>query len=152
VAGRTHNSPYTKIQELAKELKAISHPNKEQECLREILRSIALRTWGGKINSKQSSRLVSQRQDNQSQRRSTFDRLGPNGRATKETGETRIKAFGLNKQGKTEPGLLFLQILKTTLNGLTTGKMVELNLTTEKLEYSTGSLVLQTDFFSTATS
>jgi hypothetical protein len=36
-AGRTHNSPYTKIQELAEELEAISHPNVEQERLREIL-------------------------------------------------------------------------------------------------------------------
>jgi hypothetical protein len=36
-AKRTHNSAYTKIQELAKELKAISHPNEGQERLREIL-------------------------------------------------------------------------------------------------------------------
>jgi hypothetical protein len=36
-AGMTHNSPYIKIHELAEELKAISHPNVEQECLREIL-------------------------------------------------------------------------------------------------------------------
>jgi CRISPR/Cas system-associated protein Cas10 (large subunit of type III CRISPR-Cas system) len=32
--GRTHNSPYTKIRELAKELEVISHPNEEQERLR----------------------------------------------------------------------------------------------------------------------
>jgi hypothetical protein len=42
MAGRTQNSPYTKIQELVEELKAISHPNEEQEHLREILQSIAL--------------------------------------------------------------------------------------------------------------
>jgi hypothetical protein len=55
-AGRTHNSPYTNIQELAEELKAISHPNVEQERLREILRSIAIRIQGGKARSKQSAR------------------------------------------------------------------------------------------------
>jgi hypothetical protein len=37
MARRTHNSPYTKIQELVEELEVISHPNEEQKCLREIL-------------------------------------------------------------------------------------------------------------------
>jgi hypothetical protein len=41
-AGKTNNSPYDRIRELAEELKAISQPNEEQECLREILRSTAL--------------------------------------------------------------------------------------------------------------
>jgi hypothetical protein len=48
----------------------------------------------------------------------------------------------LNGQEKTEPDLLFLQLLETTLNGSTTGKKLELNLNTEKLEYPIGSLVL----------
>jgi hypothetical protein len=80
---RTDNSPYTKIQELAEELEAVSHPNEEQERLREILRSTALRIRGGRTNSKQPTRSVSQRQENQSQRRSAFDRLGPNGSSNK---------------------------------------------------------------------
>jgi hypothetical protein len=54
--GRTHNSPYTKIQELAKELEAISHPNVEQERLREILWSTATWIQGGKAHSKQPAR------------------------------------------------------------------------------------------------
>jgi hypothetical protein len=33
VAGKTNNSPYDRIIELAEELEAISHPNEEQECL-----------------------------------------------------------------------------------------------------------------------
>jgi hypothetical protein len=65
--GRTHNSPYTKIQELAEELEAVSHPNVEQERLREILRSIAIRIQGGKAHSKQPARSNLQSQDNQSQ-------------------------------------------------------------------------------------
>jgi hypothetical protein len=67
VTGRTHNSPYTKIQELAEELEAISHPNVEQEHLREILRSTATRIQGGKARSKQPARSNLQRQDKQSQ-------------------------------------------------------------------------------------
>jgi hypothetical protein len=43
---KTHDSPYAKIRELAKEFEVISHPNEEQERLREILRSIALRIQG----------------------------------------------------------------------------------------------------------
>jgi len=36
VARRTNNSPYTKVHELVEELKAISHPNEEQEHLKDI--------------------------------------------------------------------------------------------------------------------
>jgi hypothetical protein len=38
-----NNSPYAKIRELIKEYESISYPNKEQERLREILWSTALR-------------------------------------------------------------------------------------------------------------
>jgi hypothetical protein len=41
-ARKINNSPYDRIRELAKEPEAISHPNEEQERLREIVRSIAL--------------------------------------------------------------------------------------------------------------
>jgi hypothetical protein len=64
-AGRTHNSPHTKIQESTEELEAISHPNEEQERCREILRSTAIRIQGEKTRSKQTARSNSQRQDNQ---------------------------------------------------------------------------------------
>jgi hypothetical protein len=56
-----YNSPYTKIQELAKELKAISHPNEEQEHIRKILRSTAIRIQSGKAHSKQLAKSVSQK-------------------------------------------------------------------------------------------
>ena len=42
MAKKSRGDHYTKFQELAHELKAISHPNKEQECLREVLRAAAL--------------------------------------------------------------------------------------------------------------
>jgi hypothetical protein len=79
VAGKTHNSPYTKIRELVKEYEAISHPNEEQERFREIILSIALWMQDGKTHSTQPARIVLQKQDNQSQRKFAFDRLGPNG-------------------------------------------------------------------------
>jgi hypothetical protein len=76
-ARKTNNSRYNRIRELAKELEAISHPNEEQEHLREILQSIALQVQGGRANSRQPVRSTSHRADNQSQRRSAFERLGP---------------------------------------------------------------------------
>jgi hypothetical protein len=53
----------------------------------------------------------------------------------------------LNEQGKIELDLLFLQLLETTCAESIAGRKVELNLNTEKLEYPTGSLILQIDFF-----
>jgi hypothetical protein len=38
---RVHGAPYDKIREALEELEAISHPNKEQEQLREVLRITA---------------------------------------------------------------------------------------------------------------
>jgi hypothetical protein len=63
VAERTHKSPYDKIEELAKELEAISHPNEEQEHLKEIIQSMALCMQGRKDHLKQPVRSNSQRQD-----------------------------------------------------------------------------------------
>ena len=73
------------------------------------------------------------------------------GAATKEAGETRIKAFGLNEQGKTEPDLLFIQLLETTRTESTASRKVELNLNTEKLEYRQVPLFCKSTSFSTAT-
>jgi hypothetical protein len=36
-AARVHEAPYDKIQEALEELETISHPNEEQEQLREVL-------------------------------------------------------------------------------------------------------------------
>jgi hypothetical protein len=55
-AARAHRAPYDKIQEVLEELKAISHPNEEQEHLQEVLRTTALKAHGGK-NLFQASRL-----------------------------------------------------------------------------------------------
>jgi hypothetical protein len=43
-ARKTNNSPCDRIRELAEELEAISHPNEEQERLREVLRSTTSKT------------------------------------------------------------------------------------------------------------
>jgi hypothetical protein len=83
-AGKANNSPYDRIRELVEELKVISHPNEEQEQLREVLRSIALRAHDGKTRSRLLARSASHRQENQSQRRYAFKRLGPNGSHNRE--------------------------------------------------------------------
>jgi hypothetical protein len=64
------------------------------------------------------------------------------GAATKEAKVTRIKVFELIEQGKIEPDLLFLQLLKTTPADSTAVKKVRLNLTIGKLEYPIDSHVL----------
>jgi hypothetical protein len=75
---RVRGAHYDKIQEALEELEAILHPNKEQEQLREVLRTTALKVHGGRTHSRLSSRTASHEQDTQSQRRSVFERLGPN--------------------------------------------------------------------------
>jgi hypothetical protein len=42
-----HNCPYNKIREALEELEAVSHHNKEQEQLWEVLRSTAFRAHNG---------------------------------------------------------------------------------------------------------
>jgi hypothetical protein len=75
---RVHEAPYDKIREALEELEEISHPNEEQEQLREVLRTTALRAHGGRTHSRLPARITSHEHDAQSQRRSTFERLGPN--------------------------------------------------------------------------
>jgi hypothetical protein len=83
-AAKVHEAPYDKIREALEELEAISHPNEEQEQLREILRATALRAHDGRTHSKLPARSASHEQDAQSQRRSAFERLGPNGSQNRE--------------------------------------------------------------------
>jgi hypothetical protein len=77
-ATRAHEAPYNKIREALEKLEAISHPNEEQERLREVLRTTAQKVHGGRAPSGVPARMASHEQDAQSQRRSTFERLGPN--------------------------------------------------------------------------
>jgi hypothetical protein len=51
-ATRVHEAPYDKIREALEELEAISHPNEEQEQLREVLSTTALRAHGGRTHSR----------------------------------------------------------------------------------------------------
>jgi tRNA C32,U32 (ribose-2'-O)-methylase TrmJ len=60
-ATRMHNSSYDKIQEVLEELNAVSHPNEEQERLRKVLRSKALRAHDGKTRSRLLARSASHR-------------------------------------------------------------------------------------------
>jgi hypothetical protein len=77
-AARVHEAPYNKIREALEELKAISHPNEEQEQLQEVLRTTALKAHGGRTHFRLPARTASHEQDVQIQRRSAFERLGPN--------------------------------------------------------------------------
>jgi hypothetical protein len=54
------------------------HPNKEQERLWEIFWTTAQEVHGGRAPSGFPARTTSHEQDAQSQRRSAFERLGPN--------------------------------------------------------------------------
>jgi hypothetical protein len=74
-AARVHRTPYDKIREALEELVAISHPNEEQEQLREVLQTTALKVHGGRTHSRLPARTASHEQDAQSQRRSAFKRL-----------------------------------------------------------------------------
>jgi hypothetical protein len=60
---RIHRVPYDKIQEALEELEAISHPNKEQEQLREVLRTTALKAHGKRTHSKLPARTTSHKQE-----------------------------------------------------------------------------------------
>ena len=76
--GRAANTPYDKIREVLEELRATSHPNEKQEQLQDFLRSTVLRTHDG--------RATSHEQEDQNQRKSAFERLGPSG---SHNGESR---------------------------------------------------------------
>jgi hypothetical protein len=75
-AGRVQEVPYDKIRKALEELEVISHPNEQ---LREVLRTTAQRAHGGRTHSRLSARTTSYEQDAQSQRRSGFEGLVPNG-------------------------------------------------------------------------
>jgi hypothetical protein len=77
-AARAHKAPCNKMQETLEELKVISHPNEEQEQLREVLWTTAKKVHGGRAPFGFPARTALHEQDAQSQRRSAFERLGPN--------------------------------------------------------------------------
>jgi hypothetical protein len=58
-AARVHEAPYDKIREALEELEVISHPNEEQEQLREVLRTTTLRAHGGRTHSRLPARTTS---------------------------------------------------------------------------------------------
>jgi hypothetical protein len=70
----------------------ISHPNEEQEQLREVLRTMALKAHGGRTHSKLPARTSSHEQEAQSQRRSAFERLGPNRSQNREKGRDHTQS------------------------------------------------------------
>jgi hypothetical protein len=83
-AARAHRVPYDKKREALEELEAISHPNEEQE------------QHGGRTHSKLPARIASHEQEAQSQRRSAFERLRPNGSQNREKrrDHTQSNQFG----------------------------------------------------------
>jgi hypothetical protein len=70
----------------------ISHPNEEQEQLQEVLRTTVLKAHGGRTHSKLPARIASHEQEAQSQRRSAFERLGPNGSQNREKGRDHTQS------------------------------------------------------------
>jgi len=79
------NTPYNRIREALEELGATSLPCEKQEQLRDLLRSIALRVHDGETRSRLPARSMSHRQEDQNQRKSAFERLGPSGSHNRES-------------------------------------------------------------------
>ena len=79
------NTPYNRIREALEELEATSHPSEKQEQLRDLLRSAALRTHDGRTRSRLPARSTSHRKEDQNQRKSSFERLGPSGSHNRES-------------------------------------------------------------------
>ena len=76
---RTANTPYDKIREALEELGATSHPGEKYEQLQDLLRSTISRTHEEKARSRLPARSTTHRQEDQNQRKSAFERLGPGG-------------------------------------------------------------------------
>ena len=62
-----------------------SHPSEQQEQLRELLRIAALKTHDRRTRSRLPARSTSHRKEDQNQRKSAFERLGPSGSHNKES-------------------------------------------------------------------
>ena len=79
------NTPYDKIREALEELRVTSHPSEKQEQLWDFLRSTVLRTHDGRTRSRLPARSTSHEQEDQNQRKSAFERLGPSGSHNRES-------------------------------------------------------------------
>ena len=90
---RTANTPYDKIREALEELRATSHPSEKQEQLRDFLRLAALRTHNGRTPSKLPARSISHEQEDQNQRKSAFERLGPSGSHNRESRRDHSQSY-----------------------------------------------------------
>ena len=82
---RTAHTPYDKIREALEELRATSHPSEKQEQLWDFLRSAALRTHEERTHSRLPARSTTHRREDQNQRKSAFERLGPSGSQNRES-------------------------------------------------------------------
>ena len=83
---RTVNTPYDKIREALEELRATSHHGEKYEQLQDLLRSTIPRTHEERTRSRLPARSTTRRQEDQNQRKSAFERLGPGG---SHNGESR---------------------------------------------------------------
>ena len=83
---RTVSTPYDKIREALEELRATSHHGEKYEQLQDLLRSTIPRTHEERTRSRIPARSTTHRQEDQNQRKSAFERLGPGG---SHNGESR---------------------------------------------------------------
>ena len=82
---RAANTPYNRIREALEELGTTSHPSEQHEQLRELLRTAALKTHDERTRSRLPVRSTSHRKEDQNQRKSAFERLGPSGSHNRES-------------------------------------------------------------------
>ena len=118
---RAANTPYNRIREALEELGATSHPSEQQEQLRELLRTAALKTHDGRTRSRLPARSTSHRKKDQNQRKSAFERLGPSESHTEKVEGTTVKTTESNNQDRSEAKYPFGQLRRTTLTKMTVG-------------------------------
>ena len=98
---RTTNTPYDKIREALEELRATSHLSEKQEQLRDFLWSAALGTHEERTHSRLPARSTTHRQEDQNQRKSAFERLGPSGSHNRESRRDHSQSHRVEQPRKT---------------------------------------------------
>ena len=94
---RTANTPYDKIREALEELRATSHPGEKYEQLQDLLQSTIPRTH----EERALDRSTTHRQEDQNQRKSTFERLGLSGSHNGESRKDQSQGHRIEQPRKT---------------------------------------------------
>ena len=98
---RMASTPYDKIREALEELRATAHPGEKYEQLQDLLRSTAPRMHEERTQSRLPARSTTHRQEDQNQRKSAFERLGPSGSHNRESRRDHSQSHRVEQPIKT---------------------------------------------------